>query len=126
MQPPSDPRSSAALEADIDAMRKRLAEAESVRRACHKKYLESCSTIYALVQELEQLHKARASAQTGHGAGARRLMAEFGIRFDGKVYWSATRSYPRLGDAISDARALRGLPAVDPGITSSTPVPGTA
>lgn len=117
MQPPSDPRNSRALEADIDATRKRLAEAESIRRSCRKKYLESCSTIYALMQELEQLHRARASALASHGAGARRLMAEFGIRFDGKVYWRASRSYPRLGDAISDARLTLGLPGLDPAIT---------
>ena len=103
------------LEADIDATRKRLTDAESVRRACHKKYLESCSTIYVLVQELEQLHKARANAQA-HGAGARRLMAEFGIRFDGKAYWCGSRSYPRLAEAVSYARILLGLPAADPGI----------
>ena len=59
MNPSADSRGTAALEADIDATRERLAHAESVRRACHKRYLESCSSIYALVQELEELHKAR-------------------------------------------------------------------
>lgn len=113
MQPPSDPRSSAALEADIDATRNRLAEAESVRRACKKKYLESCSTIYALVQELEQLHRVHSSVRAGHGTGARRLMAEFGIHFDGKVYWWDSRSYPHLADAVSYARILLGSPATD-------------
>lgn len=103
------------LEADIEATRKRLADAESMRRALHKKYLQSCSTIYALVQELEHLQKSRAGAQP-HGAGARRLMAEFGIRFDGKAYWCGGRSYPRLAEAVSYARMLLGLPAPDPGI----------
>ena len=81
----------------------------------NKKYLEACASIYALVQELEQLHKARGDAQA-HGAGARRLMTELGISFDGKIYWCGSRSYPRLADAVSYARVLLGLPAADPGI----------
>ena len=41
-------------------------------------------------------------------------MAELGIGFDGSYYWCGSRSYARLPDAVSYARLLLGLPALDP------------
>ena len=53
------------LEADIVATRRRLADAERQRHGHHRQYLASCSAIYALVQELEQLESSRGPGTAG-------------------------------------------------------------
>ena len=104
----------ATLEADIAAAKQRLAAAKSSRDTLYKQYLESRSTIDALVFELERLEKTRGSVEAADATDARNVMAQLGITFDGSQYRCAGRSYARLDDAVNYARVLLGLPALDP------------
>ena len=111
------------FDAAIAAIKARLATAESGRdtwrlSGMQEKYLESCSMVEALELQLEQIEKAaRESVSSGDAAGPpgepERLMAEFGIAFNGRHYQYRTHRYQHLADAVSYAKVQRGyLPAI--------------
>lgn len=88
------------FEADSAAIKQRLAKAESERETwrasgTQEKYLEACSMVDALALELEQLEQSE------------RLMAEYGIVFNGRHYQHRGHRYHRLADAVSFARLQR-------------------
>ena len=73
----------------------RLASLKLFRDALYKQYLESRSSIDALVFELARLEKTRASVAAADATEARQLMAQLGITFDGSQYRCGSRSYER-------------------------------
>ena len=111
--PPVGQSRLASLEAGIADAKQRLAAAKLVRDALYKQYLESRSSIDALVFELARLEKTRASVEAADATDARQLMAQLGITFDGSQYRFGSRSYERLDDAVDYARLLLGLPALE-------------
>jgi hypothetical protein len=93
--------------AAVQSIKERLAKAESEREtwrasAMQEKHLEACSRVDALTVELELLE------------GSEKLMAEYGIVFNGRHYQHRGHRYHRLSDAVSYARLQRPPQAEPP------------
>ena len=93
--------------AAVQSIKERLARAESEREtwrasAMQEKHLEACSRVDALTVELELLE------------GSEKLMAEYGIVFNGRHYQHRGHRYHRLSDAVSYARLQRPPQAEPP------------
>ena len=99
--------------AAIQQLKERLAKAESERKtwqasANQEKHLEACSMVDALALELELLE------------GSEKLMAEYGIVFNGRHYQHRGHRYHRLSDAVSHARLQRPPQAEPPSAAERT------
>ncbi|HYL88063.1 MAG TPA: hypothetical protein VEU32_04775 [Burkholderiales bacterium] len=99
--------------AAIQAVKERLAKAESERETwlaskMQEKHLEACSRVDALTLELELLERSE------------KLMAEYGIVFNGRHYQRDRHRYHRLADAVSFARLQRQPQAEPPSAAERT------